>query len=153
MKRHKIILDVDTGSGITPTDIDDGPAIVLALASPEIVFQDPESSLAPRQKAGDIVGELLLVHRQLSPAALREQVAQLFYKVGLRPAQMENYPHEFSGGHRQRLGIARALSLNPKIIICDEAVSALDVSSQAQIINLHPHCPMATERCKVELHW
>ena len=84
---------------------------------------------------------------------MREQVAQLFLKVGLRPAHMENYPHEFSGGHRQRLGIARALSLNSKIIICNEAVSALDVSIRAQIINLHSHCPMATGRCKVELHW
>ena len=102
----------------------------------QIIFQDPFSSLDPRMKAKDIVGELLMVHRDLSRTDLEKTVSDLLGKVGLLSDQMENYPHEFSGGQRQRLGIARALSLNPEIIICDEPVSALDVSIQAQIINL-----------------
>lgn len=127
--------DQETGEMLNVRELE-AEGLRKARQQIQIIYQDPYSSLNPRMTLLQIVGEPLIINQGLHGSALEDRVAELLRSVGLRPEYMRRYPHAFSGGQRQRIGIARSLALSPRFVVCDEPVSALDVSVQAQILNL-----------------
>jgi len=121
------------GKAIAAKGTEDGDLAALQI---QMIFQDPMSSLNPRMRVEDIIGEAAVFHNMISAKDIRPYVAEVMGRVGLDPGYARRYPHQFSGGQRQRIGIARALAVKPEFLVCDEAIAALDVSIQAQVINL-----------------
>ena len=142
------LIEPTSGSVLLRREIEGGGSEVIDITTADrdtlrrlrremqIVFQDPYASLNPRMRIGDAIGEQLAVHTDMTRDQQRRRVAELLEMVGLNPRYARRFPHEFSGGQRQRVGVARALSLHPSFVVCDEPVSALDVSIQAQVLNL-----------------
>ena len=142
------LIEPTSGSVLLRREIEGGDSEVIDITTADrdtlrrlrremqIVFQDPYASLNPRMRIGDAIGEQLAVHTDMTRDQQRQRVAELLEMVGLNPRYARRFPHEFSGGQRQRVGVARALSLHPSFVVCDEPVSALDVSIQAQVLNL-----------------
>ncbi len=141
LSRLLMMLEEPTSGKVTFDGVDmysqKGAALRRLRRDIQIVFQDPYTSLNPRKTVGDIVGEPFDIHPDVVPKGSRKRrVQELLDLVGLNPEHINRYPHQFSGGQRQRIGVARGIALNPKVLICDEPVSALDVSVQAQVVNL-----------------